>query len=258
MQKQARHPADTSLMPCAVIEIDQAMTDEPFDKIYWAENNWFFVSEKLKRFIDVMELSVANHLGAQAVKVADKREIIQRGKTVPLCSEEVDILYGNIGMDTVMRRAAFLMVFGIFEHHVRNICARVRAKSPHERGPVPQKYLDTFRKILIEELGLKGDSLGKDYDFLESAKDVRDVIAHRAAQLDSRDQSDWAKPTPPDVKEKRALEFIELNKEIKVDKGGGIDLTRDFLPAFIDAMDRAFRGIVDLVREKYPGARRTM
>lgn len=200
---------------------------------------WRLVSAKLRMFVQEMEDCLQQRLDSLSAKHQAKlEELKQTTGQVPIAWDELDDILKIDGLPTLMRDSLFLVVFGVYEHHVAGLCDRImRTGAIAASGPAGS-HLHQSKDFLQNEVGAATAAFSTDWDFLDRARHARNYVAHEAATIGAGDRSSQAE---------KARQFVQQTAHIAFD-GDRITIEAPFLPALIDRMDGVFSNFADVVR----------
>lgn len=208
--------------------------DEGLHKTLRKLRYWPIVSAKLRIFTTEMETSLQQSMNNLQKKHAVAIDALKTGKQVSMGAIDVEEIFRIDGLPRLMRNAVFLVVFGVYEHHVAAICTRIHDNGSNDDGAPKGTHLQDSYKYLTNIVKLPESAFGTAWRFLDAAREVRNFIAHEAAAIPDTDTSDRAK---------RVRKFIDEADHIKLE-GEYIQLDGPFVPSLIDRMDEAFRDFV--------------
>lgn len=181
---------------------------------------WQLASAKLSMFATEMENCVQRRID----------DIVRAGRMAGIAGPDVDDTLTAEGLPTLCRDAMFLVVFGVYEHHVAGLCSRiVRNYAPQGERP-KGTHLHHSQEFLIK-IGFPPAAFDAAWNYLDHVRLVRNHLAHEAATVDPSDGSTRAE---------QIREFVRQAAHIELDNDR-LTLDASFVPELIERMGGVFK-----------------
>jgi len=202
--------------------------------ILWSKCSWPVASAKLHKFVEVIEESLQRYLSEEKTKTQPPLEGLGP-ESISMNLEHLETCLLASSVPNLMRYSAYVMIYGVFEHHAHALCARIGNEFAREAPK--DTYILTSRKYLTEFFESYPAALGEAWEFVQGAKDPRNFITHEAAFVTPEDLTDRADKT---------RRFIDQAEGIALENGH-LSVEDNFLPVLIGRMGVAWADIIHAI-----------
>ncbi len=196
--------------------------------------------EELQTFLDQTERGAQSEFGEFSKWV--------KGETAGMSDREasdfVDHYYDDLAMvrdvvPRIIRYSQVLIVYGFYEHEVAGLCRLLHAEGVTKKKPKNKLYLHDAKKYLIEQADFKERTFGKAWKYLDSARNVRNAIAHNSGRFRSDEQGNQGKS------------FVEEEPDLDLDGSKYIDIKKEFNQKLLDNSRESLKALIEEGTKKY-------